>query len=687
MMAATLLVDALPGSAGSNPAYCGEFQGKLIFATSAPSSSTWGTTHVWSTDGTPQGTRRIGTVPNARFSHRRQGFADAAVHEGQLYFIPTNPSAFGSGIGLVDLTTGAVSSSGKPLSPYGYHPYGLSAERGFITYTNFYRLSDGFGYGTYAWGRGMIRAQPFYGVYEGFTVRGRGVGLLAETDNTQGPLHLLRYSRTEGFEARLLRRDVPDQRLLSLAEGNLALFAGSETEVWTTDGTPAGTRKLADVDPMATHAVPTGRGVTLIGYTNGKLLYVRETPEHGREPWAERLDVALPALPPAPTVQLAPGMDTGASSTDGITKNNRPTFTGTAAPGSEVTLMVGGAPLGTAPADADGRYSITPDGPLYTRAGQPPSTGAGEVEVRVRAVDEHGNASASARLDLVVDIAPPAVNDRTRLWGRASELEFSMQDTSPLDRATLTARDFVVTNLTTGQTLDPSAMVLSDFRHDTFARPSFSATFRFPQLPGGELPAGRYRVTVAAGAVADIAGNALGETLVREFVVGEPRNLTPAPAIRNGTLWLNGSDAYDSITVWRSPTSPQRLVVVVNGTRSVFDLGAISVIRGDTGAGDDVVLVKENGGRIETPVSIVGGAGNDSITTASGRDTLYGLDGDDVLVGGAGDDRLDAGAGDDQLFGGAGRDLLFGRAGRDAFWRGDAAAERRDLAPLEDLVR
>src|SRR5207302_622434 len=52
--------------------------------------------------------------------------------------------------------------------------------------------------------------------------------------------------------------------------------------------------------------------------------------------------ITVNEVPAAPAVQLAEGSDTGASSSDGVTADNTPTFVGTAEPGSTVTLYIDG---------------------------------------------------------------------------------------------------------------------------------------------------------------------------------------------------------------------------------------------------------------------------------------------------------------------------------------------------------
>jgi hypothetical protein len=71
------------------------------------------------------------------------------------------------------------------------------------------------------------------------------------------------------------------------------------------------------------------------------------------------VDAARPSTP-----DLAAASDSGRSSTDNITNITTPTFTGTAAAGSEVSLTANGTVVGTATAAADGSYSVAPSAAL-----------------------------------------------------------------------------------------------------------------------------------------------------------------------------------------------------------------------------------------------------------------------------------------------------------------------------------
>jgi autotransporter-associated beta strand protein len=111
------------------------------------------------------------------------------------------------------------------------------------------------------------------------------------------------------------------------------------------------------------------------------------------------VDTVAPATPSVPV--LAPGQDTGVSTTDGLTNINRPTVGGTAEAGSTVTVLVDGVAIGTTIAGADGRWSFTPTTPLTD----------GTHAVTSRATDRAGNGSGtSAALTLTIDATAPVLS-------------------------------------------------------------------------------------------------------------------------------------------------------------------------------------------------------------------------------------------------------------------------------------
>jgi hypothetical protein len=106
-------------------------------------------------------------------------------------------------------------------------------------------------------------------------------------------------------------------------------------------------------------------------------------------------DSSAPAAPSTP--DLAAASDTGSSSTDNVTSDNTPTFTGTAEAGSTVTIYVDGVAKGSGTA-VGGNYSITTS-----------ALADGNHSVTATATDTAGNTSAaSGSLSIVVDTTAPA---------------------------------------------------------------------------------------------------------------------------------------------------------------------------------------------------------------------------------------------------------------------------------------
>ncbi|MGO2233527.1 MAG: DUF4347 domain-containing protein, partial [Marinomonas sp.] len=112
---------------------------------------------------------------------------------------------------------------------------------------------------------------------------------------------------------------------------------------------------------------------------------------------------AASALPNAPsTPDLSAASDTGISSTDNVTKDNTPTFTGTAEAGATVTLFDtdGTTSLGTATADGAGNWSITSS-----------ALSDGSHIVTTKATDAAGNVSStSSGLTLTIDATNPVIS-------------------------------------------------------------------------------------------------------------------------------------------------------------------------------------------------------------------------------------------------------------------------------------
>jgi CshA-type fibril repeat protein len=82
--------------------------------------------------------------------------------------------------------------------------------------------------------------------------------------------------------------------------------------------------------------------------------------------------------------------------------------------------------------------------------------------------------------------------------------------------------------------------------------------------------------------------------------------------------------------------------------------------------------------------SVVGGAGNDTITTGDDRDTIEGGAGDDVIDAGFDDDIVDGGDGDDRIVGAEGNDSITGGAGNDTIYANNDPDLDLDALEIED---
>jgi ELWxxDGT repeat protein len=79
--------------------------------------------------------------------------------------------------------------------------------------------------------------------------------------------------------------------------------------------------------------------------------------------------------------------------------------------------------------------------------------------------------------------------------------------------SSLAPGDLVLTNLTTGQTVESAAIALA---YDAAGN---RATFTFPGLPGGVLPDGNYHVSMATDVVRDTSNNPLAGDVAFDFYV------------------------------------------------------------------------------------------------------------------------------------------------------------------------
>ncbi|MCG6154527.1 cadherin domain-containing protein [Rubinisphaera margarita] len=130
-------------------------------------------------------------------------------------------------------------------------------------------------------------------------------------------------------------------------------------------------------------------------------------------------------------------------------------------------------------------------------------------------------------------------------------------------------------------------------------------------------------------------------------------------AVIGPDLYVIGSAEDDVVEVVRFGQHYYVLTQFGTGECEVdyFSTSGIESIIITTGAGDDLVGVSR---RIQVPVLIDGGSGDDTLLGGRGSNVLVGGDGNDFLFGSSGDDILIGGTGNDLLWGGGGQDVLIG---------------------------
>lgn len=160
----------------------------------------------------------------------------------------------------------------------------------------------------------------------------------------------------------------------------------------------------------------------------------------------------------------------------------------------------------------------------------------------------------------------------------------------------------------------------------------------------------------------------------------ESRRLLAAASLgvsQHGTqLHIAGTPSHDSITVsfGRHGGRTGYWVTAANGFARLWT-GSTTSIQIDAGEGNDRVEIQAS---IKIPVSIFGGAGNDTLAGGSSADHLYGNGGADLLNGRNGNDTLisvsDGFA-----------DRSIGGKGLDSFWTDSSAGEVIDDASDQEL--
>src|SRR5690606_28672951 len=142
------------------------------------------------------------------------------------------------------------------------------------------------------------------------------------------------------------------------------------------------------------------------------------------------------------------------------------------------------------------------------------------------------------------------------------------------------------------------------------------------------------------------------------------------PAEATGTYVLHDGDTAvihtgpgdDSVQIRVDPATG-RQIVEVNGTVHRFPANAAIVVR--TGAGNDEITVAPG---TNLRLTLLGGAGFDTVRGGDGDERILGLAGDDKIYAGGGNDRVSGGPGRDYIDGYRGDDILSGGEGDDVIY-------------------
>jgi subtilisin family serine protease len=202
---------------------------------------------------------------------------------------------------------------------------------------------------------------------------------------------------------------------------------------------------------------------------------------------------AVPNIPGTPDLDAA--SDNGVFSTDNITNDTTPTFSGTGTTGLTVKLFSDGVEVGSAVV-AGGAYNITTT-PLAN----------GARSITASQTDGLLTSSTTAPVIVSIDTIAPALSGGTPFFTfsvAAHSLTYTFnENVGPA----LVASDLDVQQL--AETTVPTAM--------NYVGGTNTATFTFPGFANGTLPDASFQATLASANVTDVAGNALASTNVFDF--------------------------------------------------------------------------------------------------------------------------------------------------------------------------
>ncbi len=412
------------------------------------------------------------------------------------------------------------------------------------------------------------------------------------------------------------------------------------------------------------------------------------TNANGTSAASTSLTVTIDTTPPAApgTPDLDGVSDTGVSSTDNLTKVTTPTFTGSSAANSTITLRDGTTVIGTGTANGAGAWSI-----------KSTTLGDGPHQINALATDAAGNTSAaSASLTVTIDTTAPAAPPTPNL-ATASDNGRSVADnitsiTAPIFNGSGEAGGTITlysqgiergsAKINAGGTWSVTSSVLPEGVHNMATRVTDAAgnvgglssyltvtidTMAPPQpVIGGVSPSqvsgtseALAQVTVFDGGVplAPVIASATGTWVLPTTLSSGVHALTAKAVDRAG----NASSVTPPVTARIGTAGPDTLTgapgidLMVGGTAddtyNVDD--ASDVVTELAGGGSDTVIASvgytlPTSSQIEflqaatsaPGLALTGNSLANTITGANGNDVLTGKGGADMLLGGLGADRF-----------------------------------------------
>jgi subtilisin family serine protease len=203
------------------------------------------------------------------------------------------------------------------------------------------------------------------------------------------------------------------------------------------------------------------------------------------------------ALAPTDAPDLQTASDSGFSTTDNITNDTTPTFSGLAAPNVTVRLHADGAQVGTTTSASDGTWTITSN-----------ALTNGTREMYVTVFNGTATSAASPSLFVKIDtIAPVASSGNFPFAAAPQRTTFNFNE--PMVGA-FEVDDVTVTNITGDDQVIPTDQL--SIVHSA----NNQVEIRFPGVPSGLIRDGDYRVEVLA---TDAAGNAMATPYTYTFFI------------------------------------------------------------------------------------------------------------------------------------------------------------------------